>query len=67
MQELRTLEGLYPYPINNTKKTLLIDPSQTPEMIRGFVNYKDQKEHMPSLLVIREAFIIHMTYLMGAY
>ncbi len=43
MQELRTLEGLYPYPLNNTKKTLLIDPSQTPEMIRGFVNYQDEK------------------------
>ncbi len=43
MQELRTLEGLYPYPINNIKKTLLIDPSETPEMIRGFVNYQDDK------------------------
>ena len=43
MQELRTLGGLYPYPINNTKKTLLIDPSQIPEMIRGFVNYQDEK------------------------
>lgn len=43
MQELRTLKGLYPYPLNNTKKTLLIDPSQTPEMIRGFVNYQNEK------------------------
>ena len=42
-QELRTLQGLYPYPLNNTKRVLHIDPIETPEMIRGFVNYKDEK------------------------
>ena len=42
-QELRTLQGLYPYPLNNTKKDLHIDPIKTPEMIRSFVNYKDEK------------------------
>ena len=42
-QELRTLQGLYPYPSNNTKKDLHIDPIKTPEMIRSFVNYKDEK------------------------
>ncbi len=42
-QKLRTLQGLYPYPLNNTKKALHIDPIKTPEMIRSFVNYKDEK------------------------
>ena len=60
MQELRTLEGLYPYPINNTKKTLLIDPSQTPEMIRGFVNYKDQKR--THIISIGDPRGVHYSY-----
>ncbi|MAJ50269.1 MAG: hypothetical protein CMB82_01475 [Flammeovirgaceae bacterium] len=42
-QEIRTLQGLYPYPLNNKKNTLLVDPNETPEMIRSFVNYKEEK------------------------
>jgi len=42
-QELRTLQGLSPYLQNNTKNTLLINPTKNPEMIRGFVNYGDEK------------------------
>ena len=60
MQELRTLEGLYPYPLNNTKKTLLIDPSQTPEMIRGFVNYQNEKR--THAISVGDPKNVHYTY-----
>ena len=60
MQELRTLEGLYPYPLNNTKKTLLIDPSQTPEMIRGFVNYQNEKR--THVISVGDPKNVHYTY-----
>ena len=60
MQELRTLKGLYPYPLNNTKKTLLIDPSQTPEMIRGFVNYQNEKR--THAISVGDPKNVHYTY-----
>ncbi len=43
-QQLRLLEGRNPYPVNNDKKALLIEPGDRPEMIRSFVNYGDQKK-----------------------
>ena len=42
-QELRTLQGLFPYPTNYEKKSLLVDPLESPEMIRSFAQYGTEK------------------------
>ncbi|MEO9513885.1 MAG: family 16 glycoside hydrolase [Flavobacteriaceae bacterium] len=42
-QELQTLQGLSPYPVVRKKEPLLVNIKDTPEMIRSFVYYGDEK------------------------
>lgn len=42
-QEIQTLQGLQPYPTGQKKEQLFIDAEMSPEMIRSFVYYGDEK------------------------
>lgn len=42
-QELRTLQGLYPYETDSRKERLIVNPEAKPEMIRSFVYHKEDK------------------------
>lgn len=59
-QELRTLQGISSYPSNNKKEPLLVDAGKSPEMIRSFVHYGDEKRN--HAISVGDAKGVHYTY-----
>lgn len=59
-QELRTLQGLYPYSTNYKKVPLLVEADDDPEMIRGFVNYQNEKR--THAISVGDPNGVHYTY-----
>ena len=49
-QELQTLQGLNPYSSNYEKEPLIVTPTDRPELIRSFFEYRDEKRsHVVSI------------------